>query len=34
MNYNLNKQGDRNCRGNEGMIRKNIKDMEKMKLNI
>ena len=29
MNYNLNKQGDRNCRGNEGMIRKNIKDMEK-----
>ena len=24
MNYNLNKQGDRNCRGNEGMIRKNI----------
>ena len=29
MNYNLNKQGDRNCRGNKGMIRKNIKDMEK-----
>ena len=29
MNYNLNKQGDRNCRGNEGMIRKNIKDMKK-----
>ena len=29
MNYNLNKQGNRNCRGNEGMIRKNIKDMEK-----
>lgn len=29
MNYNLNKQGNRNCRGNEGMIRKNIKDMKK-----
>ena len=29
MNYNLNKQGNKNCRGNEGMIRKNIKDMEK-----
>ena len=29
MNYNLNKQGDRNCRGNKGMIRKNIKDMKK-----
>ena len=29
MNYNLNKQGNRNCKGNKGMIRKNIKDMEK-----
>ena len=29
MNYNLNKQGNKNCKGNEGMIRKNIKDMEK-----
>ncbi len=29
MQYNLNKQGNKNCRGNEGMIRKNIKDMEK-----
>lgn len=29
MIYNLNKQGNKNCRGNEGMIRKNIKDMEK-----
>lgn len=29
MNYNLNKQGNKNCRGNEGMIRKNIKNMEK-----
>ena len=28
MNYNLNIQGNKNCRGNEGMIRKNIKDME------
>ena len=29
MNYNLNIQGNKNCRGNEGMIRKNIKSMEK-----
>ena len=29
MNYNLNIQGNKNCRGNEGMIRKNIKDMNK-----
>ena len=29
MNYNLNKQGNKNCRGNEGMIRKNIKNMKK-----
>ena len=29
MNYNLNKQGNKNCKGNEGMIRKNIKNMEK-----
>ena len=29
MNYNLNKQGNKNCKGNEGMIRKNIKDMKK-----
>ena len=29
MNYNLNKHGNKNCKGNEGMIRKNIKDMEK-----
>ena len=28
MKYNLNKQGNKNCKGNEGMIRKNIKDME------
>ena len=29
MNYNLNIQGNKNCRGNEGMIRKNIKSMKK-----
>lgn len=29
MKYNLNKQGNKNCQGNEGMIRKNIKTMEK-----
>ena len=29
MNYNLNIQGNKNCKGNEGMIRKNIKDMNK-----
>ena len=29
MKYNLNKQGNKNCKGNEGMIRKNIKDMNK-----
>ena len=29
MNYNLNKQGNKNCKGNEGIIRKNIKDMNK-----
>lgn len=29
MKYDLNKQGNKNCKGNEGMIRKNIKNMEK-----
>ena len=32
MKYNLNKQGNKNCRGNEGMIRKNIKDMEEKEI--
>lgn len=32
MNYNLNKQGNKNCRGNEGMIRKNIKTMKKKEI--
>lgn len=27
LKYNLNKQGDKNCKGNEGMVRKNIKYM-------
>lgn len=32
MKYNLNKMGDKKCKGNEGVIRKNIKFMNKTEI--
>lgn len=32
MKYNLNKMGDKKCKGNEGVIRKNIKFMNKIEI--